>query len=325
MSATLRLWIALAAIALSAQAFAQPAPKWPPAHAPAQAPAEADGANVDLAYGAYQRGQYLTALSEASKRAQQNDPAAMTLLGELYAQGLGVPRDDAKAADWYKLAAGKGDRNAMFALAMFNLEGRAGPKNPDEAAHWLSDAAKLGHPAAEYDLGLLYLQGQQFPRDDARAAELFRAAAAAGNPEAQYALATMYKDGRGVEKDLNKAMQYMGLASLAGNLDAMVEYAIAEFNGTGGVTKNEAGAAQLLLKAANRGNAIAQNRLARILMAGRGMPANAAEAIKWHIISKAEGASDPELDLFASQQPQNVRDTAKKEAQKWLSTAAPRS
>ncbi len=82
----------------------------------------------------------------------------------------------------------------------------------------------------------------------------------------------------------------------------MVEYAIAEFNGTG-VPKNETGAAQLLQKAANRGSAIAQNRLARVLMAGRGMPANATEAIKWHIISKAAGASDPELDLFASKQP----------------------
>jgi hypothetical protein len=135
----------------------------------------------------------------------------------------------------------------------------------------------------------------------------------------------MYKEGRGVDKDANKAMQYMGLASLAGNVDAMVEYAIAEFNGTGGVTKNEAGGAQLLQKAANRGSAIAQNRLARVLMAGRGMPANAAEAVKWHIISKAAGASDPELDLFASKQPANVRDAAQKEADKWLSTTAPRS
>jgi uncharacterized protein len=323
MSATLRMLTVLAALAFGAQALAQPVQKSAPA-APSQ-PAQADTGNTDLAFGAYQRGYFLTALTEASKRAQQNDPAAMTLLGELYAQGLGVPRNDAKAADWYKLAAGKGDRNAMFALAMFKLEGRAGPKNPDEAAHLLSDAAKLGHPAAEYDLGLLYLQGQQFPQDFKRAAELFRAAADAGNSEAQYALATMYKEGRGVDKDANKAMQYMGLASLAGNVDAMVEYAIAEFNGTGGVTKNEAGGAQLLQKAANRGSAIAQNRLARVLMAGRGMPANAAEAVKWHIISKAAGASDPELDLFASKQPANVRDAAQKEADKWLSTTAPRS
>ena len=195
--------------------------------------ATADNGKADLAYGAFQRGYYLTALAEATKRAQQNDPAAMTLLGEIYAQGLGVGRDDAKAAQWYKLAAAHGDRDAMFALAMFNLEGRAGPRNPDEAARLLAAAAKLGHAPAAYDLGLLYLQGQQFPQDFMRAAELFRQAADAGNAEAQYALATMYKEGRGVPKDVVEAARLMGLASVAGNVDAMVEFAIAQFNGSG--------------------------------------------------------------------------------------------
>jgi len=170
---------------------------------------------------------------------------------------------------------------------------------------------------------LLYLQGQQFPQDFKRAAELFRAAAAAGNPEAQYALATMYEQGRGVKKDIVEAMRLMGEASVAGNLDAMVEYAIAEFNGTG-VKKNEAAAAQLLMKAAHRGSPIAQNRLARVLMAGRGMPADPTEAIKWHIIAKAGGAGDPELDLFATKQTPEVREVAEKEAKKWLASATPR-
>jgi uncharacterized protein len=61
-----------------------------------------------------------------------------------------------------------------------------------------------------------------------------------------------------------------------------------------------------------------------VLMAGRGMPANPTEAVKWHIISKAGGASDPDLDLFAAKQPADVRDAAQKEADKWLSTTPPR-
>ena len=116
-------------------------------------------------------------------------------------------------------------------------------------------------------------------------------------------------------------MRLMGLASVAGNLDAMVEFAIAQFNGDG-TPKDEAAAAQLFLNAARRGSAIAQDRLARILMAGRGMPADPTEAIKWHIIAKAAGASDPELDVFAAKQTQAVRDAAEKAAKKWLSTAA---
>ena len=59
-------------------------------------------------------------------RAHAGDPKAMTMLGELYANGLGVKRDYAKAAEWYKRAADGGDREGMFALAMMRLAGRGG-------------------------------------------------------------------------------------------------------------------------------------------------------------------------------------------------------
>ena len=100
---------------------------------------------------------------------------------------------------------------------------------------------------------------------------------------------------------------------------AMVEFAIAQFNGDG-TTKDEAAAARLFLKAAHLGSPVAQNRLARILMAGRGMPADPTEAVKWHLVAKAAGNSDPDLDVFASKQSQAVRDAADQSAKKWLST-----
>src|SRR6478735_8751675 len=187
--------LGMIAVPVEAQAPKSAPPPWPATPAPTAAPAGQP--NTDIAYGAYQRGYYITAFNEATTRAQQNDPAAMTLLGEIYAQGLGVGRDDAKAAQWYKLAADKGSRDALFALAMFNFQGRAGTRDLAEAARLLEAAARLGHPSAAYDLGLLYLQGQQVTQDFRRAAELFAIAAEAGNPEAQYALATMYKEGRG--------------------------------------------------------------------------------------------------------------------------------
>ena len=169
----------------------------------------------------------------------------MTLLGELYAHGFGVGRDDKKATEWYRLAAERGDREAMFALAVFHLTGRAGAVNREQAAKLFAAAAKLGHIAAAYDLGLLYLEGQLFPQDFKRAAELFRGAAQAGSPEAQYVLATLYKEGRGVDKDVNEAARLLAAAAAAHHVDAQVEYAIALFNGSG-VAKNETAAAALL-------------------------------------------------------------------------------
>src|SRR5262249_58231534 len=118
-----------------------PAPAGAPAPAPApQTAAPSPGRDPDIAYGAYQRGYYLTAFQEATKRVnEKGDPKAMTLLAELYANGFGVPNNDDEAAKWYKLAADRGDREAMFALAMFRLGGggggaRQGPPRPPGCA-----------------------------------------------------------------------------------------------------------------------------------------------------------------------------------------------
>src|SRR5690606_39847070 len=50
-------------------------------------------AGVDEAFGAYQRGYYLTALELALPRAENGDPYAQTLVAEIYANGLGVAED----------------------------------------------------------------------------------------------------------------------------------------------------------------------------------------------------------------------------------------
>src|SRR5262249_10825998 len=160
---------ALAADQLLGQAPPQPPPSTllprplpaakPPASKPApQGPQPARGGREpDLAYGAYQRGYFLTAFAEATRRVdEKGDPRAMTLLGELYSNGLGVPLDEVKAAKWYRLAADRGDRDAMFALAIFHISRRGGLHDRAEAARLLASAAKLGHAAAAYDLGLLY-------------------------------------------------------------------------------------------------------------------------------------------------------------------------
>src|SRR6266851_1288050 len=87
-------------------------------------------AEPDLAYAAYDGGQYLTAFAEATRRVNnKGDPKAMTLLGELYANGFGVPKDDQKALAWFSLAVDRGDREAMFELAMLRLAARGGPRD----------------------------------------------------------------------------------------------------------------------------------------------------------------------------------------------------
>ena len=69
------------AVVLASPATAQVTRNAPPP--PPNTVANTDQGNIDVAYGAFQRGQYITAFNEASKRAPQNDASAMTLLGEL--------------------------------------------------------------------------------------------------------------------------------------------------------------------------------------------------------------------------------------------------
>jgi len=294
-----------------------PVPAPPPPAASAGSPTSA-GREPDMAFGAFQRGYYITAFSLATQRAgDKHDPKSMTLLGELYANGLGVPQDDKKAEEWYKLAAARGDANAMFALGMFRMQGRGGPRDRVESAKWLAAAAKLGHPIAAYDLALLYIEGELFPRDFGRAAQLLSVAAQAGNPQAEYALGTLYKEGRGVPKDMHEAVRLFGLAALGDETDAEVEYGIDLFNGDG-IARNQPMAAALFRKAALMGNPVAQDRLAIVLANGFGVKADPVEAAKWHLISKAAGETDLTLDDFVGKLDPKSRAAAEQAAKPWV-------
>jgi TPR repeat protein len=304
-------------------ALAQPKPATPPKPVATQPATAASTADPDPAYSAFQRGFYLSAFREAIRRAtEENDPKSMTLLGELYADGLGVPNDDNKAVEWYNLAIARGNREAMFSLAMFRMTGRGGPADRKEAARLMDEAAKRGHVIAAYDLALLCLEGQIIPRDFDRAAQLMRQAAEAGNPQAQYALATFYKDGRGVPIDLKESTRWLGAAANAGETQAQVEYGIALFNGTG-IAKNEAAAFPLLLKAAQKGNPIAQDRLALMYATGRGVKADPVQAARWHLIARAGGNNDQYLEDFVRKMKPADRAMAEDQAKPWIARMQP--
>ncbi|MGJ3263617.1 MAG: tetratricopeptide repeat protein [Salinarimonas sp.] len=260
--------------------------------------------DADLAYGAFQRGYYLTAFHRATQRLERDpdDAAAMTLLGELYSQGLGVPQDVARAADWYRLAARQGDPNALFALAMIAIEGQgdgAGGREAVEADRregraLLERAAEAGHSRAAYNLALILL-GSAEQADIARAAELMRTAAQADVAPAQHALGVLHAQGRGVEEDPIAATAWFARAARNGDVAGMVEYAVALFNGDG-IAPDEARAAHWFREAAFRGNAVAQNRLARLHVSGRGVEEDPVEAAAWHLAAAAQGLDDPWLD-----------------------------
>ena len=196
------------------------------------APAHVDAAE-NPSYAAYSQGRYLTALKLAEQEATQGSKEAYTLIGEIYAEGLGVAQDFGKAADAYAKAADLGDPNAQFSLALMVAEGLGVKRDLRIAANLFEKSAESGNPAAQYNLALIYLAGKGRSTDEAKAAEWMQKAAAAGNPQAQYDLGALYQFGRGVPIDKKQAAEWTGRAADAGLADAQVEYGVMLFKGQG--------------------------------------------------------------------------------------------
>jgi TPR repeat protein len=116
---------------------------------------------------------------------------------------------------------------------------------------------------------------------------------------------------------MHEAVRLWAQAALADNTDAQVEYGIALYNGDG-VDRNEGVAALIFHQAALHNSAIAQDRLALILARGRGAPVSPINATKWHLISRANGETDLELDDYVDKLDPTTRAAGEKAAKTWL-------
>jgi uncharacterized protein len=271
----------------------------------------------DYAYGAYQRGYFLTAFSIALEQAKHGKAPAQTLLGELLSRGLGVKRDYAEAAGWYELAAQAGDAEALYALGRMRLEGLGVEQDDEKAAAYLEQAGSRGHAVALRELAYLLLQGRGVEKNPMLAAAHLRKAARAGDMDAQFALAGLFIEGVGVVKNEAEAARWFAEAARNGHVPAQVEYAILLFNGRG-VSKDEAVAARWLRQAALADNPVAQVRLARLLAEGRGVSENQQEAARWYLLARRKGMRDELMEDALINLPTEDLRSAEAAAERWL-------
>ncbi|RLQ88692.1 tetratricopeptide repeat protein [Notoacmeibacter ruber] len=249
----------------------------------------------DVAFTAFQIGRFLTAVRLATPLAENGNPAAQTLLGEIYAAGLGVPKDPKKAANWYARAAESGVPAAQFQYALMLLDGRYVEKDEAFADRLLKQAAEGGNADAQFNYAqrLLHHGGVN---EQAEAAKWYEAAAQKGVPDAQYAYAN-YLAGEidGVTRNMEEARQWMSKAADGGMNAAKVELATWLFSAKGGDRDFERGF-RLLQQAARTGNVAAQSQLAKAYIYGYGTEADTVEAASWYITARRAGLQDRELD-----------------------------
>ncbi|MEO1142279.1 MAG: tetratricopeptide repeat protein [Pseudomonadota bacterium] len=274
----------------------------------------------DKAYGAYQRGMYLTAFNLALPRAQEGDAAAQTLIAELYEQGLGIKRDTGKAAEWYEIAANSGNREAKFALAVKLLAGKDLTPDKERGFDLMKQAAEAGHPLAMYNHANHIISRRPTGAGYRQALPFLEKAAEYRNGDAYYALSQIYREGLtdGIQRP-DVAREWLIRAAKAGVDTAQIDLALDLVSGRDG-PKDEKKAYDWFSLAAGRGNVIAQNRLAHMLARGLGVEADPLEAAKWHIIAQRAGRRDLELDLFFKSLEPDMRKKAIELANRWPTT-----
>merc|ERR1712127_900486 len=106
---------------------------------------------------------------------------AQDMLGQMYADGVGV------------------DQSYQQAKALYEL------------------AAHQGFASAQYNLGIMYAHGQGVEHSDERAAEYYEAAARQGDADAQFNLGNRYYHGQGVEQSYETAREWWIKAAAQGH------------------------------------------------------------------------------------------------------------
>ena len=109
-------------------------------------------------------------------------------------------------------------------LAEMYLDGNGVPRDDAKAAYLLSNASVLGNVDAKEMLGRLYADGRGLRRDDELATSLFRTAVDGGNVAALTDLGHMLETGRGTNADPSAALDFYERGMDAGDPVARENY-----------------------------------------------------------------------------------------------------
>ena len=156
----------------------------------------------------------------------QGNASAQNQLGQLYANGRGVPQDYATAQRWYEKAAAQGNAWAQNQLGQLSADGLGVPQDYKKARQWWEQAAAQGVSQAQYNLGQLYANGRGVPQDYIMARSWYEKAAVQGNAWAQAQIGQLYANGRGVPQNYTVARGWYEKAAAQGNAWAQAQLAM---------------------------------------------------------------------------------------------------
>ena len=160
--------------------------------------------------------QYARALRLLAPIASSGDVVAQYYLASLHDAGLGVERNAAEAAYWYRQAAFNGHVDAQYNLGVAYSKGDGVIRDMSHAARWWRAAARKGSLNAQFNLGLVYMGGRGVIADASEASRWWKMSASQGDPASQYNLGALYANGEGVDQDIKRARIWWQRAAAQG-------------------------------------------------------------------------------------------------------------
>jgi TPR repeat protein len=256
---------------------------------------------------------------------EQGDARAQYNLGERYARGDGVPKNEWKADELYQKAAEKGHVEAKNKLA---LKAQAGNVQVDkQSPAEIQKAAEQGDAEAQYNLGLMYNEGKGVPQNYFEAAKWYQKAADQGLVKAKnkikYNLVSLFI--KATEQGDAKAIEWLQKMAEQGNVEAqnnlLAIYAKAAEQGEAdaqynlglmydkgyGVTKDYQKGSEWIKKAADQGHTEAQ----KYLFQGGGATQDSQQAFELYQKAAKYGIAEAQNYLFSL----NKRERVTKESQ----------
>ena len=214
----------------------------------------------DDALAAFGFKNYPRALALAQPAAQDGDILAQLVLGRMYGEGKGVPKNGVESDKLFRQAlararpaAKKGDSRAEYVFGRLLENGWGLEKNPAKAVAWYRDSARQGYAAAQFNLGFIYSHGDGVARDSGQALAWYRQAAEQGYAAAQFNLGSMYHQGSGVARNPEQALAWYRKAAAQGAAPAQYMLGFYYEKALGGLAKDDRQAANWYRKAAAQG------------------------------------------------------------------------
>lgn len=233
------------------------------------------------------------------QEAENGNPKAQLLLGQIFENGDGVVQDYSESFRWYKAAAEQGDVAALVQIASFKAEGLGTDKDLIGAMGLYEKAADAGDIASMHIIGSMIENGLGTDQPPINAISWYEKSANAGFLDSATALGVIYHDGKITEQDLEKAKDWYAKAAAKGHPKAQNNLGLMYSRGQG-VKQDYEKAAALFKAASDKNLKQAYRNLGVLYENGFGVPQSDEKAIALYQLATQESRQSRETQSLPS-------------------------